>query len=156
MELSTSVHIDAPPETVWRVLTDFDDYDEWNPFMRVVGRANEGAHLEVELRPPGRRTARFRPTVTRAEHGHELRWQGHLLVSGLYDGEHRFRVESDGKGTRFTQSEQFDGVLVGVVNRWMGMGASVEAGFAAMNDALKARAEAIAEEATGEGGGIAA
>jgi hypothetical protein len=144
MELSTAVYIDAPPETVWRVLTDFEDYPEWNPFLRVLGRANEGAHLSVELRPPGRRTVTFRPTVTRVERGREFRWLGHLGVPGLYDGEHRFRVEADGDGTRFTQSERFDGLLVGVVNRWLGMGPATEAGFEAMNDALKTRAEAAA------------
>lgn len=154
MELSTSVYVDASPETVWRVLTDFDDYREWNPFMRVVGRANEGAHLDVEIRPPRRRTMRFRPTVTHAEYGRELRWTGHLLTPGLYDGEHRFVVEPDGEGTRFVQSERFGGVLASVVNRWMGMGESVETGFDAMNRALKARAETVAAE--GDEGGIPA
>ena len=144
MELTTSTHVDAPPETVWRVLTDFDEYPEWNPFLRVTGRANEGAHLSVELRPPGRRATTFRPTVTRVESGRELRWLGHLLVPGIYDGEHRFRVDPEGDGSRLTQSERFEGLLVGVVNRWLGVGASVEAGFEAMNGALKSRAEAMA------------
>ena len=144
MELTTSTYVDASPETVWRVLTDFDEYPEWNPFLRVTGRANEGAHLSVELRPPGRRATTFRPTVTGVEFERELRWLGHLLVAGLYDGEHRFRVDPEGDGTRFTQSERFEGLLVGVVNRWLGVGSSVEAGFVAMNDALRARAEAMA------------
>jgi hypothetical protein len=147
MELSTSVHVDAPPETVWRVLTHFDEYPEWNPFLRVVGRANAGAHLSVEVRPPGRRPATFRPTVTHVDHGTELRWLGHLGVPGVYDGEHRFRVAAEDGGTRFTQSERFEGVLVGVVNRWFGMGPATEAGFEAMNAALKERAES---EATAE------
>ena len=33
-----------------------------------------------------------------------------------------------------------------VPSRWFGMGTAVEAGFEAMNEALKARAEAVAAE----------
>ena len=142
MELVTEIDVDATPERVWAVLTDFDRYDEWNPFMRVVGRANEGARLDVELRPPGGRAVRFRPTVTHAERGRELRWLGHLYVVGLYDGEHRFTLEPlDGGRTRFVHAESFGGVLAGIVNRVVGE--STERGFRAMNEALKARVESL-------------
>jgi hypothetical protein len=143
-ELSTTIDIEAPPETVWAVLTDFERYPDWNPFMRVVGRPNEGAHLVVDVTPPGKRGFRFRPTVTRVERPRELRWVGQLFVPGLYDGEHRFTLESavDG-GTRLIHAESFDGVLVGVVNRFVG--AATERGFHEMNAALKARVEALAE-----------
>ncbi|SEO56691.1 hypothetical protein SAMN04487948_103264 [Halogranum amylolyticum] len=143
-ELSTTIDIEAPPETVWSVLTDFERYPEWNPFMRVVGRPNEGAHLVVDLTPPGKREFRFRPTVTRVERPRELRWLGHLFVPGLYDGDHRFTLESvdDGR-TRLTHAESFGGVLTGIVNRFVG--SATEAGFHEMNAALKARAESLAE-----------
>jgi len=144
-ELSTSVEIDAPTETVWAVLTDFDAYPEWNPFMTITGRATEGARLTVELRPPGKRATTFRPTVTRVTEQRELRWRGHLLVAGLYDGEHRFELEllDDGR-TGFTQAETFGGLLVGPINRWLGD--ATREGFERMNAALKARAESLASE----------
>jgi uncharacterized protein YndB with AHSA1/START domain len=28
--------IDAPPERVWQVLTDFGAFPEWNPFIRSI------------------------------------------------------------------------------------------------------------------------
>jgi len=140
-ELATSIEIDASPEHVWDVLTDFDAYDEWNPFMRVVGRDNLGARLSVEIRPPGERRSRFRPTVTVVDRPRELRWVGHLFVPGIFDGEHRFTLEQlDGERTRFVQAESFDGVLAGVLLR--ALGGSVGAGFRRMNEALKVRAEA--------------
>jgi hypothetical protein len=143
-ELSTSIDIEAPPETVWAVLTDFDRYPEWNPFMRVVGRPNDGARLVVDVTPPGQRGFRFRPTVTRVERGHELRWVGRLFVPGLYDGEHRFTLEATDDGrTRLTHAESFGGVFVRVVNRVVG--AATERGFHEMNAALKARAESLTE-----------
>ena len=152
-ELATSVDVDAPPERVWTVLTDFDSYPEWNPTMRIRGRPNLGAHLDVELRLPDARPQAFRPTVTRVDRPHELRWLGHLFVPGLYDGEHRFRVEDLGDGrSRFHHGEAFSGVLVGPVNRLLG--SRVRRGFEAMNEALKARAETLEREAeAGEGEG---
>ncbi len=43
----------------------------------------------------------------------ELRWLGHLLVTGLFDGEHRFELIDNGNGTTtFRHSETFNGILV--------------------------------------------
>lgn len=138
--IETETTIDAPPAAVWEALVDFERYPEWNPFLRVRGRPNLGAHLLVELRPPDGRATQFRPTVTVADAGRELRWLGHLFVAGLYDGEHEFRLEDDGAGgTRFVHAETFRGLLVPLVNRLIGK--RVERGFVAMNTALKRRVE---------------
>jgi uncharacterized membrane protein len=32
-EIHTEIEINAPAEKVWRVLTDFAAYPEWNPFV---------------------------------------------------------------------------------------------------------------------------
>jgi hypothetical protein len=141
--IDTSIEIDAPPSAVWAVLRDFDSYPEWNPFVRVMGRPNVGAHLRVELRPPGGRPTRFEPTVTAVEREREFRWQGHLLTRGIYDGEHVFRLEplADGR-TRFVHAESFSGLLVWPINRLFG-GRFVR-GFESMNEALKSRVESLA------------
>lgn len=140
--ISESSLIAASPDVVWDVLTEFERYDDWNPFMSVVGRPNENARLVVELRPPGRRTVRFRPRVTAVVPNRELRWFGRFSVGGLYDGEHRFSLVPEGEGTRFVQEMTSSGALVGPINRWMHR--AIERGFQAMNVALKARAEATA------------
>lgn len=145
-ELVTTISIDAAPERVWEVLTDFERYSEWNPFMRIIGRATEGARIAVELRPPEGRGAAFRPTVTAAEYGREFRWVGHLGVPGLFDGEHRFVLEPDADGgrTTLTHAETFRGVLSGLL--FGTVGENAEAGFRRMNEALKARAESPAPD----------
>lgn len=142
-ELTTSIEIDAPPERVWDVLVDFDHYDEWNPFMRIAGRANLGATLVVHLVPPGGRESVFEPDVTRCEKHRELRWCGHLVLPGLFDGEHRFRLVplDGGDRTRFVHAETFSGVLAGSV-LWY-IGDETKAGFEAMNEALKIRVERL-------------
>jgi Polyketide cyclase / dehydrase and lipid transport len=38
-ELRREIELDAPPERVWAVVTDFDAYPEWNR-VRLTGRPN--------------------------------------------------------------------------------------------------------------------
>ena len=135
-----AIEIEAPASRVWSVLTDTGSYPEWNPFIRrLEGELREGARLEVEIEPPGGRAMTFKPRVVAVEPGRELGWLGHLLVRGLFDGEHRFAIEDLGEGrSRFTQSERFSGLLV---RPFAGTLAKTERGFEAMNRALKERAE---------------
>ncbi len=63
-ELHSEIEIDAPAERVWRLLTDFASYPEWNPFIRSIsGQPTPGERLEVRIEPPGGRDMTFRPTV---------------------------------------------------------------------------------------------
>jgi hypothetical protein len=97
--ISHTIEIDAPPETVWRELADTESYAAWNPFIRSIeGEFEEGTRLRVQIAPPGGRPMTFRPTVRAARPGRELRWLGHLLVAGLFDGEHSFEIEPLGAG----------------------------------------------------------
>jgi hypothetical protein len=117
--LETAIEIEAPPARVWRVLSDFAAYPAWNPFIRrIEGDARPGARLTVVIQPVGGRGMTFRPTVLVAEPERELRWLGRLVVAGLFDGEHGFRLEARGAGgTRFVQREVFRGLLVPLLAR---------------------------------------
>jgi hypothetical protein len=139
--IQTSILIDAPPPRVWTVLTDFSAVPSWNPFIReIVGQPRTGGRLSVLIAPPGKRPMRFMPTVLVAEEAHELRWRGHLLVRGILDGEHWFRLTPQADGsTLFEQGEDFSGLLVPILGR--GLTDPTTRGFEAMNVALKATAE---------------
>lgn len=145
-EIRTAIDIDATPERVWEVLTDFEDYGAWNPFARITGQPNVGARPHVRLTPPNGRGMSFRPRVTAVDPNREFRWRGHLFVPGLFDGDHRFELEplDGGAGTHFVHSEAFTGVLAGLLFRFVGD--DTEAGFVAMNEALKRRAEEASAE----------
>lgn len=136
------IEIDASPAVVWEQLTETSAYAEWNPFLRRLGgELSEGATLTVEVAPPGARAMTFRPTVLTAEVGRELRWLGHFLVPGLFDGEHSFRLEElPSGGTRLIQTERFRGLLVGPAG---GTLEKTRLGFEQMNRALKQRCEAV-------------
>lgn len=52
--ITTSIGIQAPLATIWRILTDFRDYPAWNPFIRSIeGEARAGARLLIRIEPPG-------------------------------------------------------------------------------------------------------
>jgi hypothetical protein len=140
-QLHTEITIEAPPRRVWEVLTDFAAYPAWNPFMpRISGSLEPGAGLDVQLQPPAGRGMRIRPTLLAATPFRELRWLGHLGIPGLFDGEHRFRIEDLGDDrVKFVQEERFSGLLASFLLRFIG--SSTRQGFQAMNQALKTRSE---------------
>jgi hypothetical protein len=139
-EIRDEIEIDAPPERVWAVLTDFESYPEWNPFVKhISGPVERGAKLDVRIVPPGKKGMGFKPSVTAAEPHRELAWLGHVLVPGIFDGEHRFEIEDLGGGrTRFVQREMFKGVLTPIMR---GTLVNTLEGFRQMNHALKKRVE---------------
>ena len=145
-DIHTKIDIDAPADTVWSVLTDFRAYPEWNPYTRIEGEAEVGERLRVSPGPEAGRAPTFRPRVLVAD-GRELQWLGHLLAPGIFDGEHVFVVEELSEGrSKLTQSEEFSGVLVRPIMRFIRE--DTEANFRGVNGALAARAEALAAEGT--------
>ena len=140
--IDTTIDIAASPSRVWSVLTDFAAYPQWNPFIvRIAGVPEVGGRLVVTIQPPGRKAMMFRPVVLAATPGVELRWRGRLLMPGLFDGEHTFRLGPADGGCRLDHGEVFSGLLSGLLG---GTLPATRRGFIAMNEALKARAESIA------------
>lgn len=140
-DLHTSIDIDAPPEIVWEMLTDLDEYATWNPFVvSASGTVAVGERLTNRLQPPGGKAMTFRPTVTEVEPERTFEWLGHLGVRGLFDGRHRFELQATPTGTHLVHREDFSGILVRLMKR--SLDSRTAAGFEAMNAALKARAEA--------------
>ena len=45
--ISTEIDIAAPPNEVWAVLTDYERYPEWNPFMVKLSGAKEGRSFRI-------------------------------------------------------------------------------------------------------------
>src|SRR5215208_4064074 len=143
-ELRSEIEIEASAERVWQLLTDFADFPHWNPFIRrASGNPKLGQRLEVNIQPSGANGMTFRPTVLKAEPNRELRWIGHLLIPGLFDGEHIFTIEPLGANrVRFIQREIFRGLLVPLFAK--GLDTDTQRGFGEMNQALKVQAEQAA------------
>lgn len=120
-EFRAEMDLDAPFEQVWRAVTDFDAYLEWNPFIRSIDREAEvGALLTIRGEPPDARATTFRPAVHAMDHRSALE----PLAGGR---------------SRFVETERFSGMLVGVLRSTP---AATVRGFEQMNHALMRRAGA--------------
>ena len=140
--LHASIDIDAPPERVWAVVTDFPRYPEWNPFIvKAAGVPRVGERLDVTIRAAGMKPVSFRPHVLDLDPGRLIRWKGVLWVPGLFDGRHELSVEPlpDGR-SRFTTHEDVTGILVPVLGKVM---RASQQGFEQMAAALKDRVAAL-------------
>ena len=143
-ELTTSVDIDATPERVWQVLTDLPAYAEWNPFItRAEGTLVAGQRVWVSLPPVNAFVpATLRPTVLEVTPPRRLRlWSrlDRLGIPGVFDVEHTVTLLDHDGGVRVWQQERFGGLLAPLLIRSLNRHRLTA--FAAMDDALKARAE---------------
>jgi len=142
-EVVREIDINALPPRVWRVLTDFRRYPQWNPFITSIsGDLRPGGRLRLHLGPRGREGVDVRGRVREVRPNLLLRWKSGSLFPGLLSSVHSYELRSLGRGrTRFTQREVFRGLLVPL------LGKSIESTGRAleiMNEALKARLEGAA------------
>ena len=141
--LETEILIEATPQELWNVLMDFESYPDWNPFITSIeGNVQVGQSITVFLQPPGQKVSTFSPKVLVVNPQKEFRWEGKLLIKGLFDGQHYFQIEPVGDNqTRFIHGEYFKGLLVAPLMRMIGE--ATRLGFEAMNQALAERVESI-------------
>ena len=143
--ISAEVVIDAPIECVWRAIVDVNSYHEWNPLIRSAhGEPILGSRIEMLICPPGLMSRSASVEVLAIETQREFRWLGRWGLPRILDGEHSFFVHAlNSTQTQVTQTETFSGILARplaaiVIPR-------MKQGFEAMNSALKARCEGLAE-----------
>lgn len=140
IEITASCDIDAPAEAVWSVLTDLDQFQTWNPFIRhAAGSTAVGGRVRVQVRPSLGVPLVFRATVYGREDHRALRWRGHVGAPWLACGDHTFTIEPLGDGrSRLVQRETFTGLVPWLAGRLLAR--ETKRGFDAMNRALAARA----------------
>lgn len=140
-EIIASIEIRSNPEKVWKVLTDFQLYKYWNPFIiEIVGSPTKGEKIKIELRTAAQKTRVYRPVITKVDPPTELRWHGKALLPLILNGEHIFTIqENEGHESIFTQKEIFKGL-----GAYLGdarMFNDIRKSFQMMNSSLKIRAE---------------
>ena len=138
-EIHTEIDINASTQKVWEVLTTFESYKTWNPFIiQISGELKEGAQLETHMKL-GDEIQTFKPTVMVVEDGKAFEWLGSVPL-GAFKGRHCFRLESLGPDKcRLYHYEQFSGWLSGPILKRIGQ--ETLACFEQMNIALKNRVE---------------
>lgn len=139
-EIRTEIEIHANVSTVWNVLMNFENYPNWNPFIKnISGEKASGKRITVSIKPPDANGMTFKPVILKLDTDKEFRWRGTLGIKGIFDGEHFFILErvTDDK-TKFIHGEKFSGVLVALMSQTLN---KTKKGFEFMNEAIKRECE---------------
>ncbi|MDR2639474.1 MAG: SRPBCC domain-containing protein, partial [Helicobacteraceae bacterium] len=114
-EIYTEALIISNSTRIWKILTDFDNFPNWNPFIKYIkGNVAIGNTIKVRIEPPDSMPITFAPKVLEIQENRKLCWRGKFLFSGLFDGEHCFELNEQSNGTTiFIQKEKFSGIFVG-------------------------------------------
>jgi hypothetical protein len=140
--IETTTTINARPEQVWAIITDFARYGAWNPFITALhGEPVAGARLRATFSLAGQKPRTFTPVVTDATPNRRLAWHGQLRLPRLFDADHSLAIEAHGDGCRLVHREEFRGLLVPLVRHTL---AATHRAFLAMDAALAERAESQA------------
>lgn len=115
--ITVTTDIAARPETIWRVLTEFDRYASWHPVLSLDGAAPElarGARLAFRLSGEVAGDQAFTAELTQVIPPRLLAWQGGL--PDIFFGRHTFELRAiAGDCTRFTDTERWSGSMAASV-----------------------------------------
>jgi len=140
-QIKTEIIINAPKEKIWNILTDLENYQNWNPFItKSIGKVQLGQQLTNTILLEGQKDQVFKPKIIGVNKGNSFRWLGSLFFKGLFDGEHYFELESiHEQQTKLIHGENFSGIFSGIILKMI-REATIQ-GFEKMNKALKTQAE---------------
>lgn len=135
------IDIEASPQAVWDVLTDFEQYPAWNPFIiEMPGPLRLGVPIREKVRLPNGKEVTFSTRIVSLEAPHRLVWHGYFGLPSLLYGEHSFLLAplAQGAHTRLTQAETFTGLISPLMDVELSL-----KGYHLMNQALKVRVESV-------------
>ncbi|MDR0264741.1 MAG: SRPBCC domain-containing protein [Sphingobacterium sp.] len=136
LRVYTEIIIEASAEEIWTNLLNFAEYDRWNPYIKSIeGNAKKDEFLIVQFP-----TVKMKTKVNDIIEKHMLSWKGKMVINGLLDSIHVFRITKISENCcLFEQYETFKGIMTSFLARKIKT--SAQADFTKMNTALKRKCE---------------
>ncbi|MDA1258638.1 MAG: SRPBCC domain-containing protein [Chloroflexi bacterium] len=141
-EIRTEIEIEASPEAVWALLSDFAGWSGWNPYIvEIKGEAIVGETVEIRVTMADGTDSGFDSVVDVVTPNRRVSWKGGMEDRSEFQGEHIFEIEprENGKCT-FIHREIFTGRRVPELTGPEDDVLMIET-FGLMNAALKTRVE---------------
>lgn len=111
LEYRVGIHIDAPPDKVWALLTDAAGYPGWNSTVTSIdGTIADGESLELKVPVAPDRSFNINVSDVRPNEG--MVWSD---GGGAFKGVRTFTLKSVDGGTDFTMAEVFTGYMLGMI-----------------------------------------
>ena len=137
--------IDAPADLVWKVLTDFPRYAEWNSFLPACSstlRPGDPIDLQVKL---GAKPQLQREWMIEHQPGRRFAYRMKPVPLSALSSQRSHDVEALGPSrTRYRSYFHLKGWIMPLVRALLG--SRLEAGFAQMSEGLKQQAEKLWRE----------
>lgn len=142
LKIVEEIEIHATAERVFEIMTDFESYASWNPWVTEAhgSSAREGDELWV-IADLGRFRQKVRHRILVHRPNVEFRWCDVGWFTALAYGQRARFVEPTPRGVRYRVELMVSGVGAGLVD--LVLGKALRRGLEAETAALKARAESI-------------
>lgn len=144
IEIDESYEVRASAEVLWQVITDFDRYPDWNPFVISCAAAlREGQPIDMKVQLFKHFAQPQRETILEVNPGVSFRYGLGPNRLGALSSVRSHEVEPRGPDRSHYRSHfRLTGWLAPLTNAWLGR--RLEHGFSSMSRALVTRAEALA------------
>ena len=142
LRIEHRIGVQAPAEVIWEVISDLKSWEIWNKlYPKAAGEIHIGSVLDVTLAIPGQAPQQIKPTVLEWVPNEQLHWRLTML-GGLVKTTRYFEIEALAEASCIVSNGE---LIAGVMGPSLGkrMGRTVYRAFLEMNEALKARAEAL-------------
>jgi hypothetical protein len=142
LRIEHRVGVQAPAEVIWEVLSDLKSWEQWCAlYPKASGEIRIGSVLDLTLALPGQAPREIKPIVLEWVPNEQLHWKL-TQMGGLVKTIRYFEIETLAEASCIVTNGEILGGLMGprVGKR---MARNIYRAFAEMNDALKARAEAL-------------
>jgi len=145
VKLERRIGINAPDEVVWEILSDIPGWEAWNPlYPKAQGVIRIGDRWNLDLALPGQPVQTINPVILDWAPYDHIHWRLDMM-RGWVKTIRFLEIEKMGEeNCFFSNGEIFDGSLSGFAVRRLRR--PILEGFEALNEALKARAEAVWNE----------
>ena len=117
LKFSSSVEIDAPPEKVWALVNEFEEWPQWIPSIKKIEKLSEGALGEgsqIRVIAKSTITVKLLMTITEFVPRRHAVMQGKVLGTEMT---RYYTIEPVNGGTRLTAGGEVSGLLAFLVRR---------------------------------------
>ncbi len=145
-EINHNIEIDAPASAVWAVITDFDRYSQWNPFVvsaRSSLKPGEPIDMKVKLLGPVQRQVEI---ILDVQEGQGFSYCMKPFPLGALSSVRSHRISDLGNGRcQYSSHFELKGWMMPLIRGLMR--GALQRGFDGMSTAIKQRAENLATRA---------
>jgi len=116
-EVQTQITINTTAEKAWKVLTDFEKYPEWHPYIsKIEGNLKKKSKIKVTYKKNDHEDGVFSAYIIENEENKKLSWGGSLGF--IFRAKHYYMIEPIGiDSIKFTQGEYWKGIFGGMYGK---------------------------------------